>query len=102
MPPALFPCSIHPAVFPGKLTVRKYALWYSCTTYAFLVSVTNLAVAAYVAVRLGWRRKIFGRGRVVLRVLGAGVAAAGGAMLCFIPLRMTMLQAERAGVGSAG
>jgi len=63
------------------------------------MSITNLGVAGYVAIRLGCWGKVFSGGRVVLRVLVAAVTVVVGAMLCFVPLRMTILHAERAGVG---
>ncbi|KAF8534279.1 hypothetical protein BDD12DRAFT_896335 [Trichophaea hybrida] len=77
-----------------------YALWYSCQTYAFLVSLTNVALVVYIVYRVksGFLEKVkvvSRKGvRVVMRLMGMGVVL-GMVGLCFVPFKMTMIRVER-------
>ncbi|KAA8894310.1 hypothetical protein FN846DRAFT_424622 [Sphaerosporella brunnea] len=77
-----------------------YALWYSCQTYAFLVSLTNLAMVVYVLARVRdgiWERclkpcRTAARALWMLLLAVVVLLVAAG---CFVPLKMTLVEIER-------
>jgi hypothetical protein len=96
------------AISAQQLTeIYKYALWCSCQTYAFLVSLTNLGLLGFILVRVrgGLCEKLkMCRGRVgrVVGTLVLTMALVGAGMACFIPLKMTLVDIDRSRLVNTG